>query len=267
MRDMYTIEELLPVVTRLTEQYTGMESTSVSYETAKQLIEAILYCIREKQTVSAKQEELCPQQKVSAMIIYQAGYEAVINKTKQANQLYGDLLAEFCSYGNRCLAETVQKGMPKFFLRYDAKFCPQDTLLTLDYPTLTPDLEQSGIDRIDQYLRSIQKEQKILSRFSETKIYEILTKYHNDYEEQIFNLCEVVIKHQMLHQLNIQSAAGGTAIQSWNKEQCAELFLQQLEQYEKEESEYLKPIAAECLEELTAAIEGKYLSSYLEHYL
>ena len=42
----YTMEELLPVVGKLTEKYTGFSSTSVTYETARQLMEAVLYCLR-----------------------------------------------------------------------------------------------------------------------------------------------------------------------------------------------------------------------------
>ena len=42
----YTMEELLPVVGKLTEKYTSLSSTSVTYETAQQLMGAVLYCLR-----------------------------------------------------------------------------------------------------------------------------------------------------------------------------------------------------------------------------
>ena len=45
--DMYEPEELLPLVARLAKKYTGGESTSVTYETAQYLMEAVLYCINE----------------------------------------------------------------------------------------------------------------------------------------------------------------------------------------------------------------------------
>ena len=44
---MYDMNELLPVVARLTKRYTGIESSSVSYEKANQLMGAVIYCIRE----------------------------------------------------------------------------------------------------------------------------------------------------------------------------------------------------------------------------
>ena len=41
------MEELLPIVAKLSEKYTGGDSTSVTYETAQELMEAVLYCVRE----------------------------------------------------------------------------------------------------------------------------------------------------------------------------------------------------------------------------
>lgn len=43
----YPMEELIPILAELTDRFTSKESTSVSYERARQLMEAILYCIRQ----------------------------------------------------------------------------------------------------------------------------------------------------------------------------------------------------------------------------
>ena len=43
----YEMEELIPLVKELCDRYTGKESTSVTYEAAQQLMEAVLYCIHE----------------------------------------------------------------------------------------------------------------------------------------------------------------------------------------------------------------------------
>ena len=43
----YGLEEILPVVIYLTNKYTSGESSSVPYEKAEMLMEAVLYCIRE----------------------------------------------------------------------------------------------------------------------------------------------------------------------------------------------------------------------------
>lgn len=43
----YELTELVPIVGRLAEKYTSGESTSITYEKAEQLMEAVLYCIHE----------------------------------------------------------------------------------------------------------------------------------------------------------------------------------------------------------------------------
>ena len=43
----YEMEELIPLVKELCDRYTGKESTSVTYEAAQRLMEAVLYCIHE----------------------------------------------------------------------------------------------------------------------------------------------------------------------------------------------------------------------------
>ena len=43
----FEMEELLPIVAQLAEQYAGYESTSVTYERAELLMEAVIYCIHE----------------------------------------------------------------------------------------------------------------------------------------------------------------------------------------------------------------------------
>ena len=52
----YTMMELLPVVQYLSERYTGKESGSVTYDMANQLMEAVLYCIREFEHAGRSEE-------------------------------------------------------------------------------------------------------------------------------------------------------------------------------------------------------------------
>lgn len=67
---MYDTNELLPVVARLTKRYTGIESSSVTYEKANQLMGAVIYCIREIE--SGEAGALVSRQQ-NAMQAYQAG--------------------------------------------------------------------------------------------------------------------------------------------------------------------------------------------------
>lgn len=186
----YALEELMPIVKKLSEKYTGRESSSITYETAQMLLKAVMYCIDERAQEAAI---VCEWQNASDA--YAMGYEMVMNKTKQANKLFSKISIEFCDYGNLACHETVIEGMPAFFLRYDARFSPQNTLLTLDYPLLLPVKDVSGIDAIYGYLKCIQLEQTFLKKFSMERITTVLKSYHEEYKDLFINLCSIVLRN------------------------------------------------------------------------
>lgn len=43
----YQLEQLIPIVAELANKYTGKQSSSITYERAEMLMEAVLYCIQE----------------------------------------------------------------------------------------------------------------------------------------------------------------------------------------------------------------------------
>ena len=184
------MEELLPVTARLAEQYTSYESTSVTYERAQQLMEAVLYCIHEAEQsgngiVTAEQK--------TAQYLYETGVSCVKRKTKEALELYNEISAEFNHYENHCLYDTFVEGLPEFFKWYDVKFCPQDTIITLDYPVLKDISGYTGIDKIYEFIRCIQMEQGFLSIFPEDFVLQVLFRYDKEYRELIDNICEIVL--------------------------------------------------------------------------
>lgn len=221
----YEMEELIPVVGRLAEKYTAFESTSLPYEKAGQLMEAVLYCIHEAELCGFRENAafgngdesvnslMVSSKKLSAGQAYEAGAACVEKKTRQALKLYHELLPEFHSYGVDCLYDTFVKGLPEFFKWYDVKFRPQDTILTLDYPVLKDISGLEGIDRVYEFINCIRLEQMLLNKFPEDYVIEILEQYTRrtarnmghggSYEftrrEIMDNLCEIVFTAVILH--------------------------------------------------------------------
>lgn len=189
----FEMEELLPIVFLLVRKYTSNESTSVSYEKARQLMRAVTFCIEEAEKTDTT--ELAVLEKQSAQEVYERGYELVCKKTKKALELYHQIMERFSSYRNQALYDTMVKGFPKFFQYYDPKFQPQNRILTLDYPTLRNVEDLEGIDAIYQYLLYMQKEQEFLAEFSEEYVEEALLDYHEDYEELFLNIPSVVLRY------------------------------------------------------------------------
>ncbi len=186
----YEFAKLFPIVESLSRKYTRNESTSISYETAQQLMEAVLYCIQELEHTSSD----LPAAVLSATDAYALGYAAVLRKTKQTAERYNALMERFSSYGNRAYEETISQGFPAFFRRYDPLFAPQEHILTLDYPLLLPLEALCGIDRIAAYLECIETEQRFLGCFSEEFVRSALSKHHPQWEELFLNLPYHVLK-------------------------------------------------------------------------
>lgn len=189
----YKPEELLPLVKELSWKYTGKASTSITYEAAQQLMKAVLYCIQEY-TLGAGKDVLCPGKKVSAREAYELGYALVLKKTQDARECYNQVAEHYDSYGNRAYEETFRKGIPEFFLWYDAKLKPQDHILTLDYPVLGDDVKACGIDRMYEYLWSIDQEQQFLARFPKAYVRTVNRERYPEYEEYFVNVCQTPLR-------------------------------------------------------------------------
>lgn len=186
---LYPMEELIPIVARLTTEYTGYEHSSVTYETAQMLMEGVLYCINECGSLDSHALSV---QNFSAEEAYASGQKIVMEKVKELHKIYNNLIMDFDDYGCECLRDTITKGIPVFLQRYDVKYAPQETLLTLDYPILKDLSTLSGIDRVLEYMKCIVLEQQFLRRFDRAYIIDILESYHEDYEMLIENICDIV---------------------------------------------------------------------------
>lgn len=194
---LYEMEELVPLVAQLSEKYTSKESTSVSYETARQLMEAVMYCINE----CTSGQTIASSQRLLAAEAYQYGYEALTRKVKRTQDAYNEMIVDFCGYGNRNYEATVEKAIPGFFLYYDAQFAPQETIITMDYPTICPVRGKYGIDAIETYVQYISYEQKFMSMFQRQYVCEVLGRDHSDFKNGYHNICRVILRHVLGHLL------------------------------------------------------------------
>lgn len=194
----YGLEELASVVSRLAESSVGYEHTSLTYERVERLMEAVLYCIHEWEQ---QEGSAVLAAGMTAQQAYEAGAACVREKVGKALELYHGMLPGFVWYGNRCLYDTVIRGMPEFFKWYDVRLDPQNTILTLDYPVLRDMSGMAGIDRIYEYLVCIDLEQRFLRVFPEAYMVGVLTAHDGRYRDMIGNLCEIVLADVLGHVL------------------------------------------------------------------
>ena len=187
---IYSMEDLLPIVARLTEEYTSKESSSITYEKARQFMDAVIYCIAHCEGKNALIASA-----LSAAEAYELGYQTVVEKVRQTIDKYNELMLYFDHYENINYRDTVEKALPGFFMYYDAKYAPMEHIITMDYPVFGLDMELEGIDMIRQYLDAIITEQQYLMQFDRNKIIEALRAFHPRYEKEFFNLKEVIVRN------------------------------------------------------------------------
>ncbi len=221
-------KDLLPLLKMLSEKYTSKSSTSVSYETAQQIMGAILYCIQEfehhphdaRQNASGgKATALMGVDSITAECAYEQGYVLVVEKIKQAHDLYNRIMTNFDGFGNEAYVETLVDGLPEFFKWYDPKFAPRNHIILIDYPILYEPASLTGIDLIYDYLKAIELEQLFLSAFPKGYVRNVLSIYHRDYSELLLNVPEIVLKHVLVNLL----LKKGTPVISFDDTDCERL--------------------------------------------
>lgn len=192
----YQMEELLPIVSELAQKYAGYESTSITYEKAQSLMEAVLFCLSEYNS-SAKDSLV--QKDISVKEQYNIGAKLLSEKVQNIRKIFNEISFQFEDFGVKCLYDTVQKGIPQFLKWYDIKFCPQNTILTLDYPLLIDCSSLTGADAVYKYIRAIQTEQMFLGKFDRNYVMLVLEKYNFEYRDMIENICSIVLTNIIGH--------------------------------------------------------------------
>lgn len=176
----YEAADLLPLVRELTERYTSKASTSVPWETAQQLMEAVLYCIGETQETGSglgQNRELAGGEMMTAREAYDRGYHLVIRRAETARKLYNKWIISFNRYESECYSRTVTRNIPEFFKWYDPRFNPQQDFTGLDYPVPGDLGKRPGIDRVDRYLACIWTEQRFLGSLASDYVKTVLTAW------------------------------------------------------------------------------------------
>lgn len=192
----YQMEELLPIVSELAQKYAGYESTSITYEKAQSLMEAVLFCLSE---YNGSATDSLVQRDISVKEQYSIGVKLLSEKVENIRKIFNEVSFQFEDFGVKCLYDTVQKGIPQFLKWYDIKFCPQNTILTLDYPLLIDCSSLTGADAVYKYIRAIQTEQIFLGKFDRNYVMLVLEKYNSEYSDMIENICSIVLTNIIGH--------------------------------------------------------------------
>ena len=192
----YQMEELIPIVSELAQKYANYESTSITYEKAQSFMEAVLYCLKEYQNSNT---DSLVQSHMSVKEQYDIGVKRLFEKVEEIRVIFNEVSLKFEDFGVKSLYDTVQKGIPQFLKWYDIRFCPQNTLLTLDYPLLIDCGSLSGADAVHKYIQAVQTEQIFLTALDKDYVVSVLEKYDPNYQDMIENICSIVLTDMIGH--------------------------------------------------------------------
>ena len=216
----YRMEELIPIVADLAKQYAGCDSTSITYENAQEFMQGVIFCLDEYW--NSEPNHLCKRD-ISVMEQYQTGAQLVLEKVKNVLNIFNEMSAYFDDYNVICLHDTVQKGIPEFLKWYDAKFFPQNTILTLDYPILENIQCKYGVDAVYVFMRSVQTEQKFLSLFDRNYVISILKQMVPEYEHMIENIASIVLMNTIGH-IALGKSLRGFGFQEEEYQKLSDIF-------------------------------------------
>lgn len=258
---MYEMEELLPIVAKLTERYTSGESTSVTYERARELMGAVQYCIQELQ----QEDALAVKKGLTAEQAYALGLEKVKEKVRFATKQYARLMQNFDAYGNRNYQETVVKALSGFLVYYNVEFEPQENVITMDYPTIISIRNQSGVDAIARYLSYILLEQRFLQGLSHENVIRILEEYDRDYGEQFYNIARVVLRRILLQGIPGDKRAWIKGQSKEGMKQCFHKMLEHMISNHYESDREMQEYLAEDMDEFVWELKNASQNDCIEH--
>ena len=223
--------ELLNLLAEQVLRYNGGESSSVRVETAEQIFESMLYCIRAylesrragpdsvaefplganhppkaeptPGTVPPPKAELTPGAVPPPKELYRRGLEFVKKETLCAKTIYREVLKTRVKTDLLAYNVTLDGALPGFFKTYDPDYAAQENgALTgsPDYPLLCSVGGGGGIVYMKRYLEELLLENRFCARYSANHIRALLfvhgRKHGLDYREVIVNIPELILAHE-----------------------------------------------------------------------
>jgi hypothetical protein len=178
-------EELYALLEERIRRYTMGDSTSVPVDTARRLLESILYC----QDLNRRFPIADVPQDALLRVRWKAGVDQAKRTAARAKLLLRQAQRTPPPLVNTAYCDTLE-ALPSFFARYDADFFAQEIPCSFDYPLCQPVNEQLlGAEYILDYLRRLLAENTLLRSFSQESLRALYARYYVDYADLLVNLC------------------------------------------------------------------------------
>jgi hypothetical protein len=183
--------KLWQLLAKRTGRYTMQESSSVSMETAQELLESICFTLRIFLSENHATQKLLETENLDELL--ESGQKILEAKSKAAKHLWELTCMSSPSIQNLSYRDTMQ-GIGGFFKRYDYRFFAHHIPCDIDYQLCHPVPDTYvGVEYLSEYLHRALTENQILHCFDLGLVKALLSSYCPDYQGLLINLCEPVI--------------------------------------------------------------------------
>lgn len=179
---------LISLLAWQTRKYTKGESSSVTVETAQELLASLRYTLAVVTEETHMPRERLLTEELTPLI--RQGQELLRGRLERAEQLWTAAGRTEPGLRNVYYADTL-RGIGDYFKHYDLYFFAHMKPPCIDYPLLiAADEALQGMDFTEEYLKRVLTENLILSRFDGGAVGALLRTVHGGIEEAYLNLCE-----------------------------------------------------------------------------
>jgi len=203
-------EEIVPLQSRMMQilseeilYYTNGKSSSVSTETAQNLLESMLYCITAY--LDTLPDPSAALQTRDLGELYQNGLELVKRYVEECKVLLEEVKATRVQTDLIAYNTTIDIDIDQLLHCYNPRFeaqntTPLSTTAFIEYPLSKDDMSITGIIYIKNYLTQLKLENQFCAKYSKNYIRSLLfthgAKHHLDYREMLVNIPEIILEHE-----------------------------------------------------------------------
>ncbi len=192
--------QLMNLLKDLIIRYTGGNSTSVTTDTAENLLCSIIYTIDTYTLSCSNPEEAVSQlQKESIEEIYKKGITLVVKMVREARELYLKIRKDRLKAATEAYELTITEGIASFFTNYNIVFRAHNASVSIDYPLVFDDMSIKGVHYVRNYLMNLKIETDFCRLFKSSEIDEVLTSFGTvirmDHKIELINIFELVFNN------------------------------------------------------------------------
>ena len=182
--------KLWQLLSRTSRLYTMDDSSSVRVETARELLASLLFTLGAYLAKTRQSPTLLVSADLNRLL--EEGHGILKEELEEGKRLWQAACGSAPHIDNLSYRDTL-RNIGGSFSRYDFRFFAHQIPCEIDYQLSrpVPDTIQ-GIAYLNEYLRRILAENRILLCFEPEPVTRLLTAYCRDYRGLLINLCEPV---------------------------------------------------------------------------